>query len=96
MVPDPNRFGGPVQLLPTGGEWQEIPVTAPYADGNFRGIGAADMAGAIQAGRPHRASGALALHVLEVMEAFGRSSDAGRFIAIESRVERPAPFPGLE
>ena len=96
MVPDPNRFGGPVQLLPTGGEWQEIPVTSPYADGNFRGIGAADMAGAIQAGRPHRASGALALHVLEVMEAFGRSSDAGRFIAIETRVERPAPFSGLE
>lgn len=96
LVPDPNRFGGPVHLLPARGEWQEIPVTAPYADGNFRGIGAADLAGAIATGRPHRASGALALHVLEVMEAFGRSSDAGRHIAIESRVERPAPFTGLE
>ena len=92
MVPDPNRFGGPVEFLPTGGEWQEIPVEAPYADGNYRGIGAADLAGAIRHGRPHRASGALALHVLEVMEAFGRSSESGRHVAIETRVERPAPL----
>lgn len=95
LVPDPNRFGGPVHFLPLGGEWEEIPVTAPYADGNFRGIGAADLAGAALAGGAHRASGALALHVLEVMEAFGRSSELGRHVAIETRVERPAPFAGL-
>ena len=35
----------------------------------------------------------LAYHVLEVMEAFGRSSQAGRAVAIESRCERPAPLP---
>ncbi len=96
LVPDPNRFGGPVHFLPLRGEWQEIPVTAPYADGNFRGIGAADLAAGAAAGRPHRASGALALHVLEVMEAFGRSSELGRHVKIETTVERPAPFAGLE
>ena len=41
-------------------------------------LGAADMAQAIRSGRPHRASGALAFHVLEVMEAFQTSSDSGR------------------
>ena len=51
---------------------------APYADGNYRIIGVADMAHAIRSGRPHRASGELAFHVLEVMEAFQRSSDSGR------------------
>ncbi|HXJ25522.1 MAG TPA: Gfo/Idh/MocA family oxidoreductase [Streptosporangiaceae bacterium] len=92
VVPDPNRFGGPIELLPTGGTWEEIPVDAPYADGNYRGIGAADLGRAIRTGQPHRASGALALHVLEVMEAFGRSSETGRQVAIETRVERPAPL----
>ena len=95
LVPDPNRFAGPVQYLPTGGAWEDIPVEAPYADGNFRGLGAADLARAVRTGQPHRTSGALALHVLEVMEAFGRSSETGRHVEIETRIERPDPFVGL-
>ena len=65
-------------------------------DGEFRSIGVADMAAAIVDNRPHRASGALALHVLEAMEAFQTSSDQGRRIKLETTVERPAPMrPGL-
>jgi predicted dehydrogenase len=70
-----------------------VPTVHPYANGNFRIIGVADMAHAIRSGRPHRASGALAFHVLEVMEAFQRSSDSGTHITIESRPERPAMIP---
>jgi predicted dehydrogenase len=95
LVPDPNRFGGPVNYLAVGGSWEEIPVEAPYADGNYRGLGAADLGRAIRTGQPHRTSGMLALHVLEVMEAFGRSSETGRHVPIETRVERPDPFVGL-
>ena len=51
------------------------------------------MAQAIRSGRPHRASGGLAFHVLEVMEAFQRSSEEGRAIAISSRPPRPAALP---
>jgi hypothetical protein len=51
------------------------------------------MACSILAGRPHRASGALALHVLEAMEAFQLSSDQGRRITLESTIERPAMLP---
>ena len=58
---------------------------APYADGNYRILGLADMAHAIRSGRPHRASGELALHVLEVMEAFQTSSDTRRAVAISTR-----------
>ena len=54
----------------------------PYADGNYRILGLADMAQAIRSGRPHRASGELAFHVLEVMEAFQTSSDAGEAVTI--------------
>ncbi len=71
-----------------------MPVEAPYADGNYRSIGAADIACAIRTGGAHRASGALALHVLEVMEAFGRSSDTGQHVRIGTTVERPAPLSG--
>jgi predicted dehydrogenase len=93
LVPDPNRFGGEVSVAKTGGEWESMPLSHGYADGNYRSIGVADMAAAILSGREHRASGALAFHVLEVMEAFQTSSDEGRRVKIESRVERPAMLP---
>jgi len=93
LVPDPNRFGGEVQIAKAGSEWETMPLTHGHADGEFRSIGVADMATAIVANRPHRASGALAFHVLEVMEAFQTSSDEGRRVKIESRVERPAAMP---
>jgi len=93
QVPDPNRFGGPVVMAGLGQEWAELPLTHAYHDGNFRSIGVADMAHALRAGRPHRASGELALHVLDVMEAIQLSSDSGRHVAIASRPPRPAPLP---
>ena len=93
VVPDPNRFGGTVALANRREPWADVPLSHGFADGNFRSIGLADMARAIRTGRAHRCSGALAYHVLEVMEAFGRSSEQGRVIAIESRCDRPAPLP---
>ncbi len=89
-APDPNRFDGVVRVSDGTGDWQEVPTLHRFGDGNHRSIGAADMARAIRDDRPHRASGALAYHVLEVMTAFERSSESGRFVAIESRCERPA------
>ncbi|MBK0296133.1 hypothetical protein IAE22_28080 [Bacillus sp. S34] len=48
-------------------------VAAGYADAG-RGYGLADMAHAIATDRPHRASGDLAFHVLEIMEAVQTAS----------------------
>ena len=62
----PNYFGGKVELATAAEDWREIPTQGPYADGNYRILGLADMAKAIRSGRPHRASGELAFHVLEV------------------------------
>jgi predicted dehydrogenase len=92
VVPDPNWFGGEVRLFEAGGDWREVEHHRRYADDNYRIIGVADMAHALRERRPHRASGALALHVLEVMEAFGRSSDSRSVVAIGTRPERPAPL----
>jgi predicted dehydrogenase len=93
MVPDPNRFGGEVSVAKAGGEWQTIQHTHGNTDGEFRSIGVADMAAAIVGNRPHRASGALALHALEAMEAFQISADEGRRVKLETTVERPAMIP---
>jgi predicted dehydrogenase len=93
LVPDPNFFAGPVKLAkPRAPEWEEVPVTAPYADANYRSLGVADMALAIVNDRPHRASGDLALHVLEVMEAFDTASRTEKIVDIETTVSRPAPL----
>jgi predicted dehydrogenase len=93
IVPDPNHFGGTIEIARPGQEWEVQGTQHPYADGNFRIIGVADMAHAIRGNQPHRASGELALHVLEVMEAFQASSDLGRHVDIATRPERPAPLP---
>jgi predicted dehydrogenase len=92
IVPDPNHFGGEVQLLKKGGQFEPQALSSPYADGNYRSIGIADMAYAIRENRPHRANGDLALHVLEVMEAFQTASDSGTTVSITTEVERPAPL----
>ena len=91
-VPDPNRFDGPVHLLKAGEqEWQDIEHT--HSIEVSRGVGAADMAYGLLYDRPHRASGALAYHVLDVMEAFEDASQQGRHIALSSQIERPAALP---
>jgi predicted dehydrogenase len=90
LVPDPNFFGGTIEFASASQDWKIMPTQHAYADDNYRIIGVADMAQAIRDGRPHRASGALAYHVLEVMQAFQTSSDSGVAVAIQSRPERPA------
>ncbi len=91
-VPDPNTFGGPVLVRRAGAQdWSEAPLTHGYSE-NSRGIGVADMAYALRLGRPQRANGALAYHVLDVMLAFEESSEQGRHIEITSACERPAPL----
>ncbi|MGG1311991.1 MULTISPECIES: Gfo/Idh/MocA family protein [Cohnella] len=93
QVPDPNTFGGPIRYCRAGSkEWSEIPLVYGYAE-NARGVGAADMAKAIMTGRPHRASGELAYHVLEAMHGFHEASEQGKHYVMESTCERPAPLP---
>lgn len=94
-LPDPNTFGGPVQLKPAGEkEWQEVPIQHGYV-ANSRGIGTADMALAIREGRPHRASGELAYHVLDTMHAIYDSAAAGRVVTVESSCARPEALPAV-
>lgn len=95
-APDPNRFGGTVRVSERGREWADVPLTHGHTD-NMRSIGLADLCTALRGGRPHRCDGTVGLHVLEAMEAFGRSSRDGVHVALTTRPERPAPLPpGLD
>ena len=91
-VPDPNTFGGVVRVYDAGTQqWTEVPHQHSTEVG--RGIGVADMAHAIREQRPHRASGQLAYHVLDIMQAFDQASESGQHIDIQSRTPRPDPMP---
>jgi len=91
-VPDPNGFGGDVRVKRFDeDDWRDVP-TDEFA-GNSRGYAVADMALAIRNGRPHRANGALAYHVLDLMHAFHDASDAGAYVNVESTCDRPAAIP---
>ncbi|MDQ4502898.1 Gfo/Idh/MocA family oxidoreductase [Sinomonas sp. ASV322] len=91
-VPDPNVFDGDTRLFRLGGEeWETLPVSAGYV-GSGRGYGIADLARTAQ-GEELRASGALAFHVLEVMESLLDSAHSGVSVAVASRAERPGAVP---
>ena len=51
------------------------------------------MARAIREGRPHRAQGALAFHVLDTMIAIAESGEQGQFVTLDSTVEKPDLLP---
>lgn len=106
-VPDPNWFGGEIELALGQADWEardtaDRPFGAanwPAAEprfANYRGLGLAEMAAAIEAGRPHRANGDVALHVLAVMSAIVEAASERRGVTIEQRCDRPEPLDATE
>ncbi len=91
-APDPNTFGGTVRVWrSTDGTWRDVPLT--HSPDVRRGVGVADMAYALRSGRPHRAAGALAYHVLDIMAALDEASARGQEVTVKSRPAQPAPLP---
>jgi predicted dehydrogenase len=92
IAPDPNGFGGPVYVRGAQERaWREVPLTHGHTE-NSRGIGVADMAHAMRTGQTPRASGELAYHVLDIMEAIHDASREERHITLSSTCQRPAPL----
>jgi len=90
-LPDPNRFGGDIRLIGPG-EQDWVSTSAPAGRAG-RGIGVLDMARTIRGGGRHRATGALALHVLDAMVATAESIDIAAFVRVHSSLEPVAPLP---
>lgn len=96
-APDPNTFGGPVTANLHGDElgWRELPLRYDHTAHcqNCRGLGVIEMAEALAEGRAPRASGALAYHVLDVIQSVAESAAGRGHVDITSTCERPSPLP---
>lgn len=89
--PDPNNFDGDITLHRLGVKDPEvIPATGATST---RGSGVLEMARAIRAGRPHRAQGAMAYHVLDAMVSISESFETGEFVTLQSTATAADPLP---
>jgi len=90
-APDPNNFDGVIRIRKLGADaWEELPAEGATIG---RGLGVLEMARALRAGVPHRASGELAFHVVDTMSAIGESGERGEFVTVASSCSSPAPLP---
>lgn len=103
FVPDPNWFGGTVEIAGRDGriaeakQWEhpfgvhnDIRPHAAFA--NYRAAGLADMVLAILDDRPSRCSLDLALHVVDVMTSVLKSGEMGAFVDLQTTCARPEPL----
>ena len=92
-----SGFNEPPSILRTGEKdaggpdagWTNVP---PGGEPRDRGVGVLEMARAIRAGLPPRASGQLAYHVLDVMLAIEESAQTGRPVDVESTAPEVPPL----
>ena len=89
---NPNEFGNPVYLQKVNCEKVLFPLTHGFAE-NSRGLGAAEMAWSIRAGRPNRACKEMAFHVFEMMHGVMLSAERGEVYRLESTFETPKALP---
>jgi predicted dehydrogenase len=100
-APDPNYFGGTIEYTKARSEWQAIETRgdpcgkhnfpdADPAQANYRMLGVAEMAAAIQAGRAPRTGAEVSQHVLEVMEGIHVAGETGRTVRIDGGARPPA------
>ena len=90
VVPDPNTFIGAPEIHRAGGEVHRLARTATTAG---RGTGVVELARAVRDGRPERASGELAYHVLDTMLATLEAAESGAAVAVASTAPPVPPLP---
>jgi len=87
-------FDADVELAPVGGSYEPVPVP-----GAFRGIdwgrALAELSGAISEERPHRATGAHAAHVVEILDAVNMSIRDGVAVDLTSTFAAPPAPVGI-
>jgi predicted dehydrogenase len=88
-----SGFDGPTRLLREPGPDSDWETVAPPGAARDRGVGVLEMARAIRAGRPPRASGQLAFHVLDVLLAIEESAASGQPVPVTSTAD---PVPPLD
>lgn len=102
LVPDPNFFGGTVAATDEGSAPETVTdrdhpfgvVNMTDSNGieraNYRCAGLADMAAAIDEGRPHRCNADMAVHAVDVMTSILRAGTERRVVDLTTTCDRPA------
>jgi predicted dehydrogenase len=90
-LPDPNTFDG-ASLVASRAEreWHDLEPAGPTTG---RGLGTLEMARAIRAGRPHRLTGQLAAHVLDILVSIQDAAGSGQPVPVVSTVGTVDPLP---
>ncbi|MGQ7847122.1 Gfo/Idh/MocA family protein [Granulosicoccus sp. 3-233] len=101
FVPDPNFFGGTVELANGNGDVEVLsndghPFAVPNTEdsqeiprANYRCAGLADMADSIIRQKPHRCNLELALHVVDILTSIQTSAESRQWVEISTTCERP-------
>ncbi|MEJ5944534.1 Gfo/Idh/MocA family oxidoreductase [Pseudokineococcus basanitobsidens] len=89
-VPDPNTFDGDVVVHDGGEEPSARPAVGATST---RGTGVVELARAVRAGVPERASGELAFHVLDAMVAIAEAGERGEPVEVTSTVDVAPALP---
>lgn len=89
---DPNTFGGTVTIQKPHNDPVPIPFTHGFQK-QSRGLGAAEMAWSMLAGRPHRTSKEMACHVLEIVHGILTSVNTERIYRMTTTFTKPEPLP---
>jgi predicted dehydrogenase len=91
-LPTWGEFDSRLELQPRGGEYTVVQPLRPPYPGIDWARALVDLAEAIAAGRPHRASGEQAAHIVEVLEAAAHSAEHGAEVEVRSTFARPQPL----
>ncbi|WP_299296468.1 Gfo/Idh/MocA family oxidoreductase [uncultured Tateyamaria sp.] len=104
FMPDPNWFSGTVEVTGADGTTTALdtashPLGVPNQDhggtpmANYRTAGLAEMAVAMNEGRPHRCALELAIHAVDVMTSILTAGERGEVVTLTTTCDRPTPLP---
>jgi predicted dehydrogenase len=83
-------FDAAVEIAAYRGVYEPVPLIKEPYKGTEWGRAALDMAEAIEQGRPHRATGRQAAHVVEILCAIAQSVEGGQPVDVHSDFTQPA------
>jgi predicted dehydrogenase len=84
-----QRFDAAVEFAEFGQSYEPVPLVKEPYEGTEWGRAVLDMAEAIKGGRPHRATGEQAAHVVEVLCAIAESVETGQSVEVRSGFAPP-------
>jgi predicted dehydrogenase len=88
-----HNFDATVELAAFGEDYAPVPpLRTPYRGVEW-GRAVRETAAALREDRPHRATGAQAAHIVDILNAISQSLESEQPVAVQSTFDPPAPMP---